>query len=260
MCKKLLLAAVIGVVAFSALKGTKIFNYAKSEVAAVGEWVESQVPPEKKISHLRKEVKQLDRDIEKAQSALAAEIVDVERLAKDVASMKTAVTTERKAVLAFGEKIKDATGKVSHGSYTISPEEAKTMLSSKVKSVSNRENTLGSMEQTLNARERIKDALQKQVDGLRQNKLELAVAIDKLDAELKVLQYQQIESKYQVDDTRLANVKQSLRELQREVDIQRQKLKMAPAMLEETSLAGNLSVEDILAPLTKKTPEPKNDD
>jgi chromosome segregation ATPase len=260
MCKKLLLAAVIGVVAFSFLKGTKVFNYAKSEVAAVGEWVESQVPPEKKINQLRREVKQLDRDIDKAQSALAAEIVDVERLAKEIGTMKTAVASEKKAALALGKKIDDATGKVSVGAFTLNVEEAKAYLVTNVKRVASREDTVKSMELTLEARERSKDALQKQVEGLRSNKLALTVGIDKLDAELKVLQAQQIESKYQFDGSRLAAVKQSLSELQREVDIQRQKLKMAPATtLDETTTASNLSVEDILAPLTKKTTNEKID-
>jgi chromosome segregation ATPase len=258
MIKKLLLVAVVGAVAFSALKGTKIFSYAKQEVASVGEWVDSQIPTEKKIQQLRKEVKQLDKDIDKAQTALVAEIVDVERLAKDVAAMKSEVSGEEKKVLAMGEKLKDATAKVSYGRFTVSPDEAKQLLHSDAKRVVARKTTLTSMEQTLNARERIKDALQKQVEGLRRNKQELAVAIDKLEAEYKVLQYQQIESKFQVDDTRLAGVKQSLRDLQRDVDIQRQKLKMAPAVMDDGAPVTGLSVDEILAPLTKAAE--KNDD
>ncbi len=44
MVKKLLLVAVVGAIAFSFLKGTKIFSYAKQEVASVGEWVDSKIP------------------------------------------------------------------------------------------------------------------------------------------------------------------------------------------------------------------------
>lgn len=259
MCKKLLMVAVVGAIAFAALKGTKAFNYAKSEVASVGEWVDSQIPTEKKIQQLRKEVKQLDKDIDKAQTALVSEIVDVERLAKDVANMKGEVATEEKKVLAIGAKLKDATEKVSYGRFTVSPDEAKNLLASDVKRVSSRKNTVSSMEQTLNSRERIKDALQKQVEGLRRNKVELVVAIDKLEAEFKVLQYQQIESKFQTDDSRLAGVKQSLRDLQRDVDIQRQKLKMAPSVMDDGAPASGLSVEEILAPLNEKKTESKED-
>jgi chromosome segregation ATPase len=254
MIKKLLLAGVIGVIAYSALKSTKAFHYAKHEVQAAAEWAESQIPTEKKVAQLRKDVKQLDRDIEKAQSALAAEIVDVERLNKDVKVMKDDVVGEEKKILAFGEKLKNSDARqISYGRFQVSTDEAKQLLANDVKRHTGRKTTLGSMEQTLNARERIKDALQKQVDGLRKNKQELAVAIDKLEAELKVLQYQQIESKYQVDDTRLTRIKDSLRDLQRDVDIQRQKLKMAPTIMEDGAPSTGLSVDDILAPLTKQT-------
>lgn len=262
MCKKLLIAAIVGVVAFSALKGTKMFSYAKQEVASVGDWMDSQVPVEKKIQHLRKEVKQLDKDIDKAQTAYVTEIVDVEHLSKDVAEMKGAVVGDHEKILAMGEKIKsankDAKLKVAYGTQTVSTDEALQLLQSDTKRLVSRKATLGSMEQTLAARVRIKDALQKQLDGLRRNKQEMNVAIDKLEAEYKVLQYEQIESKYQVDDTRLAGVKQSLRDLQREVDIQRQKLKLAPTVAEDGPPANGLSVDDILGQLNEKKTESKD--
>ncbi len=259
MCKKLLIMAVVGVLAFSAIKGTKAFNYAKQEVASVGEWVDSQIPTEKKIQQLRKDVKQLDKDIDKAQNALVGEIVDVERLAKDVATLKGEVTTEQAKVVAMGEKIKDAKGQVAYGRATVSPDAALQHLNNDTKRVVARKTTLANMEQTLASRERIKEALQKQVEGLRRNKQDLTVAIDKLEAEYKVLQYEQIESKYQVDDSRLAGVKQSLRDLQRDVDIQRQKMKLAPTVAEDGPPANGLSVDEILAPLTEKKSESKND-
>ncbi|QEL19972.1 GumC domain-containing protein [Limnoglobus roseus] len=259
MCKKLLIMAIVGVVAFSAIKGTKAFNYAKQEVAGVGEWVDSQIPTEKKIQQLRKEVKQLDKDIDKAQNALVGEIVDVERLAKDVATLKGEVTTEQAKVVAMGDKIKDAKEKVAYGRTTLSPDAALQQLNNDTKRVVARKTTLSNMEQTLTSRERIKDALQKQVEGLRRNKQDLSVAIDKLEAEYKVLQYEQIESKFQVDDSRLAGVKQSLRDLQRDVDVQRQKLKMSPTLMEDGPPANGLSVDEILAPLTSKKGESKDD-
>lgn len=259
MIKKLLLAAVVGVVIFSAVKGTKAFHYAKQEVASVGDWVDSQIPTERKIQQLRKEVKALDKDIDKAQNALVGEIVDVERLAKDIATLRTDVTAEEDKVVAMGKKIKDAKGQVAYGRLTLSPDAALQQLNSDTKRVVARKTTLGNMEQTLASRERIKDALQKQVEGLRRNKQDLTVAIDKLEAEYKVLQYEQIESKYQVDDTRLSGVKQSLRDLQRDVDIQRQKLKLAPTVQDDGPPANGLSVDDILAPLTGKKTEAKDE-
>jgi chromosome segregation ATPase len=263
MCKKLLIAAIVGVVAISAIKGTKLFSYAKQEVADVGDWMDSQVPIEKKIQRLRKDVKQLDKDIDKAQTAYVTEVVDVDRLSKKVAEWKSGVESDHDKIVAMGEKIKtankDAKLKVTYGKHeNVSTDKALQLLQDDTKQLVARKATLGSMEQTLSARVRIKDALQKQLDGLRRNKQEMTVAIDKLEAEYKVLQYEQIESKYQMDDTRLAGVKQSLSDLQREVDIQRQQLKLAPTIAEDGPPANGLSVDEILGQLNEKKGESKD--
>lgn len=260
MIKKLLVAAVIGAVAFGALKGTKFFGYAKSEVASIGEWVDSNIPPEKKIAALRKEVKHLDRDIDRTCDELAKEIVEVDHLNKDLVALRTEVTIEEKKVRALALKLTDATEKVVYGREMVPVEEAKYRLNRDVKLIVSRKNTVEGMEQTLVSRERIKESLVKQVEALRRNKQDLAVSIDKLEAEYKTLQLQQIESKYQVDDTRLAQIKQTIRELQKDVDVKRQKLKMAPSLAEDGAPVTALSVDDILAPLDgSKKSEKKTD-
>ena len=71
MIKKLLLVAVIGVAAFAALRGTKFFGLAKQEIAVAQTWLDSQVPVEKEIQRLRKEVVNLDKDRGKVGDLLA---------------------------------------------------------------------------------------------------------------------------------------------------------------------------------------------
>jgi hypothetical protein len=71
MCKKLLLVAVIGVAAFAALRGTKFFGLAKQEIADAQTWLDSQIPVEKEIARLKKEVSALDKDRAKVADLLA---------------------------------------------------------------------------------------------------------------------------------------------------------------------------------------------
>ena len=80
-------------------------------------------------------------------------------------------------------------------------DEAKQLLADDVKRLVDRKQTIDVMTETLAARERIKDVLQKQVEAIKVQKRELTVAIDRLEADFKRLQLQQIESKYQFDDT-----------------------------------------------------------
>jgi DNA repair exonuclease SbcCD ATPase subunit len=250
MIRKLLIVAAIGVAACFALKGTRMFGYASQEVSSVADWVDSKVPVEKKIRQLRKEVGQLDREIEKAGNELAKEIVEVDYLANDITRERDALAMEEKKVRTMGEAISHATEKVVYGTMLVSADEAKNLLADDVKRLVTRKETVSTMQETLTARERIKDALMKQVDGIKRQKRELTVAIDRLEADFKRLQLQQIESKYQFDDTQLAAVKQSLKDLQKDIDVKRAKLKLAPTVAVETGApANNLSVDEILSPL-----------
>ncbi|CAN5607053.1 hypothetical protein BH11PLA2_BH11PLA2_06450 [soil metagenome] len=250
MVKKLLLVAVIGAAAFAAIKGTRAGSYAREEVSAIGDWVDSKVPVEKKITALRKEINTLDKEIDKTSDELAKEIVEVDHLTRDISTEKVALAHEEKKVRAVGETISGATEKaVAYGSFMVNVDEAKQLLSDDVKRVVIRKQTLEAMQETLVSRERIKDALLKQVEGIKRQKRELAVAVDRLEADFKRLQLQQIESKYQFDDTKLAAVKQSLKDLQKDIDIKRAKLKLAPTVASDGAPATGLNVEDILAPL-----------
>lgn len=252
MLRKLLIIAAIGVAAGFALKNTRMFGYAKEEVASVGDWINSKVPTERKIKQLRKEIGTLDREIDRASDELAKEIVEVDYLTTDIAREAMALANEEKKILAAGEMIRSATERVNYGPYNVPVDEAKALLADDVKRLVSRKATLATMQETLAARERIKDALQKQVEGIKRQKRELAVAVDHLEADYKRLQLQQIESKYQFDDTKLAAVKQSLKELQKDIEVKRTKLKLAPTVASEGAPVNGLSVDDILAPLEGK--------
>src|SRR5439155_12821260 len=133
----------------------------------------------------------------------------------DISREQVAVAMEEKKVVAAGETIRSATEKVvAYGRLALPVDEAKQYLADDVKRLVNRKETLATMQETLIARERIKESLLKSVESIKRQKRELAVAVDRLESEYKRLQLQQIESKYQFDDTQLASVKQSLKDLQ----------------------------------------------
>jgi hypothetical protein len=59
-----------------------------------------------------------------------------------------------------------------------------------------------------------------------------------------------MESKYQTDDTRLARIKEGIRELQAQIQVEREKLRLLPVALESSPApAADKSVDDIMAPL-----------
>lgn len=253
MFKKILLVAAIGVGACFALKNTRAGAYLKGEVSDAMTWADSKIPAEKRVAMLRKDIKNLDKEVDKASSALAKEIVEVDYLTRDIEKETVAIAGEEKKVRAVAEAISAASDKfISYGRQNVSAAQAKQLLADDVKRIRTRKETLASMSQKLANRELIKDSIQKQVEALKNQKSELSMAVERLDADVKALQLAQMESKYQFDDTKLSKVKKDLAELQKEIDIKRTKLKIAPIIAgEAVAPSTGLTVEEILADLDK---------
>jgi chromosome segregation ATPase len=261
--KKLILVAVIGIVAVSAARGSKWFSHIRSELAGAKEWAESKIPPEKEISRLRNEVKLLDKDIMTVVNQLAHERVECNGLKERVAELRTRQTADKAQLEAAAAAIKAAEQKaeaqVSIGNRQVRLSTAKHDLEDGVKRFTSNQKSLETMELTLDSRERIRDGLEKQLETLKNKKSELSSGIDALEAELTMLKLQQMESKYQTDDTRLAKIKESMRELRKKLDVEREKLKLMPAVLDaQPSTAATKSVDDIMAPLNAPKPAPAN--
>jgi chromosome segregation ATPase len=251
MLKKMVILGVIGFVAVSALGGTKLASYIRSEIRQAREEAENNIPPEKEIARLRNELKLLDKDIMTVVNQLAKERVDVNQLQDSVKAMTDKQTAEKDRLNGYAKRIKESEGHITIGHRTITVEAAKVELDADVKRYATNQKSLETMEQVLAQRMKTRDTLEKQLDTLKNQKTELAVAIDGMEAELNALKLQQMESKYQTDDTRLSKIKEDLRKLKTKVDVEREKLKLMPSVLDTPaapSVSGK-SVDDIMAPL-----------
>lgn len=251
MIKKLLILAVVGGLGFVALRGTKLYSYARQGVEEATSWAKDQVPPEREIQRLRSEVKQLDTDVMKVAEHLARENVEVRDLRQTVAELRTKQSEQKEVLKARGTAIKNATETVAFGGRNVPITQAKSELEDSVNRFGVNQKTLAALEQTLASRERTRDALEKQLDTLKYQKKELAGAIDALEAEVNLLKLQQMESKYQTDNTRLSSIKESIRDMRKQIDIKREQLRLAPTVHEDqpTAATSNRSVDEILSSL-----------
>ncbi len=251
MLKKMIILGVIGFVAVTAIRGTKIGSYIRSEIRDARDRAESNIPPEKEIGRLRNELKLLDKDIMTVVNQLAKERVDVRDLQGTVESLAAKQNKDKEQLTARANAIKSGIEQVAVGNRTISIEAAKAELEDGVRRFTTNQKSLESMEVTLSLRVKNRDVLEKQLETLKNQKTELAAAIDAMESELAALKLQQMESKYQTDDTRLAQIKEDLRKLKTKVDVEREKLKLLPAAFDAPTApaASGKSVDDIMAPL-----------
>jgi chromosome segregation ATPase len=254
MLKKLVIVAAVGFVAVAAIKSTKIGSYIRSEFNSIREEVEASVPPEKEIARLRDEIKSLDKDLNTVVAQLAKERVDVNQWKEKATELSAKQSQDKELLDARAEAIKKAekaNDLVSFGERKMSIPSAKAGLEAGVKRYTANQKSLEALETTIASREKIKDSLEKQLETLKNQRTELLATVDGLEAELTNLKLQQMESKYQTDDSRLAKIKEDIRALKTKLDVEREKLKLMPAALETSSATqSNKSVDQIMAPLS----------
>ena len=250
--KKLMLVGIVAGGTVYAVKHTRVGGHVRHEAEEVVAWAESQVPVEKKITKLRKDVAFLNKDIDKATGALAREIVEVRLLAQDVTEQRAGLDKQRGTLLARGKTIEEAL-KVGLTDKPAPAADAKDRLKLDVTRFKDAERQVAAREKMLELKERNKANLEGQLTTLKTKKLEMETAISSAETKYKELQLAQMENKFQADDTRLSQIKADLRELNKLLDIKAEEMKLAPRAIEEGTpapAADAQSVEDILAPLT----------
>lgn len=258
MLKKMVILAAIGFVGVTALRGTKIGSYIRSEVRSAREHAENNIPPEKEIARLRGEVNLLDGDVRRLINHLAKERVGVNEHKEKVDELALKQSRDKELLSARADAIKkaeaasaDGTQAVTFGTRPMSISAAKQELKDGVKRYEANQKSLNTQEALLANRIKVRDTLEKQLEAMKNQKAELSAAVDTMEAELEMLKVQQVENKYQNDDTRMAKIKEDLRKLKTRVDVKREELKLLPAALDEApaKTGSGESVDDILAPL-----------
>jgi len=251
MLKKLVILGIVGFVAVSVVKGSKVGSYIRSEIDAMKARCEASIPPEKEISRLRNEIKQLVKDILAVVNQLAKERVEVAQLKARADELRAQQSKDKELLTARATTIKNATEQVTFGDRTLSIAAAKSELEVGVKRFTANQKSLDGMVAAIGSREKVRDTLEKQLETMKNQKADLTATVDALEADLTALKLQQMESKYQTDDTRLAKIKEDIRALKTRLEIEREKLRLLPAVLETPAAAtSNKSVDEIIAPLT----------
>ena len=262
MLKKLVILGVIGFVAVTAIKGSKFGSYVRAEWQALRDRCEASIPPEREIARLRNEVKLLENDMRTIVKQLARENVETEELRQKVAELRTRQGNDKELLTSRAAAIKSATEFVSFGDRKLSVPAAKAELAEGVRRYSINQKSLEAQEATLASRERVREGLAKQLDTMRNQKNELSAAIDAVEAEVTAAKLRQMESKYQTDDSRLAKIKEDIRELRKNLAIQNAEIDLLPKALEPSpsKATSEQSVDDILAPLNGQPAKEKKTD
>jgi peptidoglycan hydrolase CwlO-like protein len=213
MIKKATFVALGVFAAVALLSYTKVGSYAGTAWNKVRTSAGKQVPIEFEIDRLKNEVAKLIPDMKKNRLLVAEEMVAIDNLKEEITTTRGRLDEQKAVLLKLSKDVDSGESLFIYNGVSYKRERILEKLSRDLDSCKRAESELASKQQLLEAKERALDAARQQLSTIRDQKQELEVQIAQLEAEVKTVRLAQSKCKFQVDDSRLSEIKKSLGEL-----------------------------------------------
>ena len=235
MCKtikKAVVGAGLGVATLGLLFGTSAKHHVKTAVSHVRGEIQDRVPIEYKIDEARQRIAELEPAIFENFETLARAEYEVKELTQEIAVAKANLSTQGQEMLALKGGLKDGRLQLTSGvSYTA--DEVRCDLDRRLETFNRCKETVGSMEQTLKAKVERMHALAKINDEMTAQKKALSAKIEAIESRLAQIKATQASNEFTFDATPLSEAKQTIAELDKELEIMARKAELEARYVEQ---------------------------
>jgi chromosome segregation ATPase len=213
-----LLVVVVGMVV---VKKTNVASYVSTAWHKVKERTKKQVPLEFEIERVRDQISQLDDDFRKCLSPIAEDMATLKGLKKKKVILKAELDEKKENVLAMTRDLEGGATSFVYGGEEFTAAEIRTKLEGDFNSFRTCEAEYKSLEKLIEAKEKSLRANREKLSSIKTLKRDLAVQLEQLEAELKTVRLAQTKDKFQVDDSRLSDIKSSLAEIEHRLEVEK---------------------------------------
>lgn len=219
MIKKILMVtgAVVLIPAF--IFGRDAWSYVRTAGQSVRNAVKSEVPPEFEIKRIKELVDNLIPDIRRCMHVIAEQQVDIENLRDDLDRRQAELAKQEELLLGMTDDLESGQSTFKYASHVYTAEEVRLDLASRFAKFKVSREAADRDRQILKARETALTANQKKLEGMLDSKQTLEVEIAQLEARVKSIQAAESVSELSFDDSQLAQAKQAIRDLNRQMDV-----------------------------------------
>jgi hypothetical protein len=236
MIRKLILGTVAIVVTTVLLFGRSAWSYLRTSANSIQESVQNGVPVEFQIDRARSMVKDLEPEVRRNMHLVAKEEVATQRLEEDVAAGEAKLAKEKKEILQLRASLASGKNTFQYAGRTYTSDELRTDLARRFERYKTAEATVNSLKEIRTARQRSVAAARQKLEGMLAAKRQLLVEVEHLEARNQVIAAAQTTSSYQLDETRLGQVKELVSNL-------RTRLRVAERLL-DADLHEQIPLED----------------
>lgn len=272
MFRKFVIGVMVAVVGLYAVSHTKIGrqmgNIARNTCTKVSNTLEDQIPIEDELSRLKDDVAQLDKDYSKQRLPVAKEMVAVEGLRDEKSALEATVQKQKNDIDRIRTELKSNATSITYNGRENSRTEGTELLAELLDTLETAQLSLENKTEQLSTREAILKAKLDDLKAVGKAKEELTRQITRAEAELARVRLQQTQSQTpsQFDNSRLAEIKESLSKVRTRIKVEQADLNLSKEVsrpaptVKSTTTADVLRRADQLVPEGGKTARVKFDD
>lgn len=224
MIKKALLGVGLALLIPILIFGRDAGSYVKTAGESVRKAVKNEVPPEFEVQRIKDMVDQLAPEIRQCMHVIAEQQVDIEHLNEQIVAREDGLADQEKILLSMTHDVDSGVKNITYANHTYTNEEVQRDLSHRFEKFKVAKEALERDRKILKARDKALKSNQRKLDEMLTQKQDLEVKVAELDARLQSIQAQSTISELNFDDSKLAQTKQAIRELNKTLDVRERML------------------------------------
>ena len=224
MIKKVLLGVGIAVLIPVFMFGRDAASYVKTAGNSVRNAVKNEVPPEFEVQRIKEIVDQLAPEIRECMHVIAEQQVDIEHLNEQIVAREDGLADQEKILLSMTNDVDSGVKNITYANHSYTNEEVQRDLSHRFEKFKVAKEALERDRKIVKARDKALKANQNKLNEMLSQKQELEVKVVELEARLQSIRAQSTISELHFDDSKLAQAKQAIRELNKTLDVQERML------------------------------------
>jgi DNA repair exonuclease SbcCD ATPase subunit len=189
--------------------------------------IEQKINPEFELARIRDQIAQLTPDMHRNIARIAEEMVSVESLDRRVSNLQTKLDDAKRDLAIYTNAIENDTKRVSVDGRQLSAAQVASQVKDKLRTCKVLEREVANTQRVLDAKKQGVEAARQQLAEMKRQKEEMEVLAAEYEAQWKTLQLEQTRSKLKLDDSRLAEIKQSFEKLRERIEVERTKTVLA---------------------------------
>jgi hypothetical protein len=226
MTKKLIVGGLILVACLWIAKKTNFCSYAGTIISSAKDRIRGEIPRELELARVKHEIQALDRDYQNLLGPIAEQKVEVRRLETEVTNGRANLSERREALLALTTAVENKETSISYHNSTYNLDQARVKMAKEFAEFKRIEVNLSTREKLLEAQRKNLSATLDQLGKLVTQKREFEIRLAQLEAEEALLQAQGTVTPLKTDDTRVADIENTLKQIERDQAVQIEKMKM----------------------------------